>query len=352
MKKTANLLFLFATLGFVLLGQSASLGTANTREGCMDQWLFNGVWRVRITAVEPFSEGGRVDGWQVTEVWRNGTFQELAPTHSSLTGQRLELANGTLDGGGLSLQSLNFNNFAPAGQFTYKQVFVASGNSFDPSNKPKGLLINFDNGQLSTQKQFPQFTTSQYNFHFKLDCHASGAAAQAEGGSSELPAQTGCMNQWLSNGIWRMRATNISTFPPTLNKPADQIGWVVTQTWENVSGRRVRSGQNQDNPTGHPGNDFFPTNVGDEFLATQNGNNASTANVNGGFALQATLPRDDWSPGQSGSFKQLFTWGNFDPTDKPIRLLVTFNDKLQNATPGVAHYRKPADFRIDLTCSK
>jgi hypothetical protein len=38
--------------------------------------------------------------------------------------------------------------------------------------------------------------------------------------------------------------------------------------------------------------------------------------------------------------------------DKPIRLLVTFNDKVQNATAGVSHYRKPADFRIDLRCTK
>jgi len=341
---------LMTLVACMILAQSATLSDANSREGCMNQWLFNGVWRVRVTAVEPYSEGGRIDGWQVTEVWRNGTSQQLSPTNSALKGQRLELGNGYVDAGGLSLQTVGTNNFAPAGQFTYKQVFV--GTNFDPSNKPKGLQITFDNTLLSGEKQWPQFTTQKYNFHFDLGCVATGAAAQAEGGSTQLPAQTGCMNQWVSNGVWKMRVTAIGTFPAALNKPSDQFGWSLTQTWVNASGRRIRSAGGQDNPTGRPGDLFVGTNVTDEYLATQGGNNASSANVTGGFQLGSTLPRDDWAPSASGTFKQAFSWGGFDPTDKPIRLLVTFNDKLQNATPGVPHYRKPADFRIDLTCTK
>jgi hypothetical protein len=334
-------------LGFA---QSAGLGDATSREGCKNQWLFNGVWRVKISDVQPHMNGTTQDGWQVIEVWRNGTFQELSPTNSALTGQRLELGNGYIDAGGLSLETVSTNNFAPAGEFTYKQIFV--GSNFDPSNKPKGLLITFNNAQLSQQKQWPQFTTSKYNFHFNLGCVATGAAAQAEGGSTQLLAQTGCLNQWMSNGVWKMRVTSIGTFPAVLTKPSDQFGWVVTQTWVNASGRKIRSGMGQDSPTGRPGDQYIGTTVTDEYLATQGGNNASSANMTGGFQLGSTVPRDDWMPGQSATLKQAFSWGGFDPTDKPTRLLVTFNDKVQNATPGVPHYRKPADFRIDLTCTK
>jgi hypothetical protein len=36
---------LVRSLGCVLLSQSTGLSDAASREGCMNQWLFNGVWR-------------------------------------------------------------------------------------------------------------------------------------------------------------------------------------------------------------------------------------------------------------------------------------------------------------------
>jgi hypothetical protein len=335
----------------IAVTHSAGLAEAGSRQGCINQWLFNGVWRVRVTALEPYMNGSQQQGWQVTEVWRNGTAQELSPNDSVLTNQKLELQNGTIaatdtTGGSLSLQSVNFNNFPPAGEFTYKQIFLAPNLQADPSNKPQGLLITFNGVQLAQMKSKPQFSTSQYNFHFKLGCVATGAAANAEGGSNQLAAQSGCLNQWMSNGVWKMRVTSIGTYPVTLNKPSDQIGWLVTQTWVNASGHGAVPGSSSDQ-----GQKFLATNVSDEYLATQNGKSSSSANVVGGFHLGGK-PGYDWQPGESWTFQQLFSWGNFDPADKPVRLLVTFNDKLQNATPGLRHYRKPADFRIDLACSK
>lgn len=330
---------------------SMSRADSNSREGCMNQWLFNGVWRVKITDVQPHMTDNQQQGWEVTEVWRNGTFGEASPADTQLTNQVLELQNGAIKaqdttGGTLSLQSVTFNNFPPAGEFTYKQLFLASNLNADPSNKPKGLDISFNGAALATMKSKPQFTTSKYNFHYNLGCTATGAAAQAQGGSTQLPATNGCINQWMSNGVWKMRVTSIGTFPAVLNKPQDQNGWLVTQTWVNASGRGVLPSDLNDK-----GNQFVGTRVRDEYLATQAGKNGSSMNVTGGFHLMAK-PGYDWARAESWTFQQLFSWGNFDPNDKPIRLLVTFDDKTQNATPGVPHYRKPADFRIDLTCSK
>ena len=151
------------------------------------------------------------------------------------------------------------------------------------------------------------------------------------------------MNEWMSNGVWKMRVTAIPPRNGDLNNPNSPIiGWLVTQTWVNVSGRGVIPGGGADKGTAF---------VGDEYLITQSGKSASSANAVGGFQL-GSKPGYDWSPGASWTFQQLFVWGGFDPTDKPIRLLVTFDDKTQNKTPGVPHYKEPANFRIDLTCTK
>lgn len=351
MKVTSFIRLLVLPAACVLIVQSASLGDARSREACKNQWLFNGVWRVKVTDVEPYMNGGQQQGWQVTEVWRNGTFQELSPGDTVLQDQTLELQNGTLTakgttGGSLSLQAVQNNEMPPAGEFTYKQVFLATNLVADPADKPKGVLIAFDGNQLAQMKSRPQFSTGKYNFHFNLGCVPTGAAANAEGGSVQLAAARGCMNQWMSNGVWKMRVTAVGTYPVTLSKPSDQFGWLVTQTWVNATGHGAVTGAGSDQ-----GQKFLATNVSDEYLATLGGKSASTANVTGGFHLPAK-PGYDWKPGESWTFQQLFAWGNFDPTDKPVRLLVTFNDRIQNTTPGLPHYRKPADFRIDLTCMK
>ncbi len=328
------------------LAQSASLGDATSRDGCLNQWLFNGVWRVEVTKVEPYMNGSQQTGWQVTEVWRNGTSQQLAPGDSFLDDQRLELSSGAITAkesstGTLSMGGVGNNTFAPAGQFTYKQIFV--GTSVDPSNKPKGLAIVFDAAKLAQMKSRPQFTSGHYNFHFKLDCVASGAAAQAEGGSTQLNATEGCLNQWMSNGIWKMRVTGIE---PGLLSPDDpsseQIGWRVTQEWTNATSRSLFPG---DLPSGP----ILETNVTDEYLVTQSGNNASSANTVGNMG---PFGGHEFAPGATFTFKQLFGWSPFDKTDKPTRLLVTFDAKKQNALAGHPHYHMPANFRINLECSK
>jgi hypothetical protein len=342
--KSGVLVFAIAMSSVVGM-QSASLADASSRQGCMNQWLFNGVWRVRVTAVEPYMSGTQQMGWQVTELWRNGTSGETSPSDAQLLDQQLELQSGSISAKGstagtMSLGSLGFNTFAPAGELTYKQIFYQ--NNVDPSNKPKGLAITFNGTLLAQLKSKPQFTTAKYNFHFDLNCVASGAAANAEGGSNQITATSGCMNQWMSNGVWKMRVTGIVPSPPDA-APQDVNGWRAIQTWINITNRKLW-------PGGLYGTGEAPSNVSDEFLATQSGNNASSFNTVGGFSLGSrniTFP-----PGGSFTFSQLFIGGGLNGTDKPVRLLVTFNATTQNALAGMPHYHMPADFRIDLTCTK
>ena len=325
----------------VMLAPATSSAATNSGEGCMDQWLFNGVWRVRVTAVEPFMNGTQQAGWQVTEVWRNGTFQPLYPSQSYLDDEVLQLSNGSVKAkdstsGSLSLGNVANDGFAPAGQFTYKQIFLVP--NADPNDKPKALDILFDANKLAMDKGRPQFTSGKYNFHFDLGCVATGAAAQAQGGSTEIPATRGCMNQWMSNGVWKMRVTGIEP-----NSPTGAFAWFVTQDWVNATSRPIFPGGLAVPPA-------VPTNVTDEYLVTQSGNNGSSANAVGGF--QVGSRNVAFPPEGSFTFKQLFAWSPFDVADKPVRLLVTFDAKTQNAMAGWPHYKMPADFRIDLTCTK
>ena len=327
---------LVATIAIV---RSAVFGDANSQTGCVNQWLFNGVWRVQVTKVEPYMNGGQQTGWQVTEVWRNGTSQELAPSDSFLKDQVLALNSGSLVAsatttGTLSLQSVSYHSFAPAAQFSYTQVFLAT--SLDASNKPKAVDILFDATKLAPIKSKPQFTSSQYNFHFKLDCVATGSAAQAQGGSTQIAASEGCLNEWLSNGIWKMRATAIA--PDNNNDPTSpQIGWMISEDWVNLAARSLAP------------SDVFTM---DQYLVTASGNNVSSTNSAGTSMNQQQLTYRTFALGGSFTYQQRFRWSPLDPSDKPARLLVTFDATKQNARAGWPHYKNPANFRINLQCSK
>lgn len=315
-------------------GSAAPAG--NSRNGCKDQWLFNGVWRAEVTKVAPHMDGAKQTGWEVTQVWRNGTTQELAPVNSFMTDETLELAHGTMlasssTTGTLSFQSVAYHDFAQAAELTYTQIFIDP--NVDPNDKPTALDVTFDAAKLATHKDQPQFSTHQYDFHFDLNCVATGAAATAQGGSNQINAISGCANQWLSNGLWKVRARSVA---PDDGDGGPQIGWLVSEDWVAL----VKSGT--------PGD----TSVQDQFLITQSGNNVASSNSTVATLTWQKLAYHEFTLGGEFSYAQPFRWSPFDPTDKPVRLLVTFDAAAQNKREGAPHYKGPADFRIDLTCTK
>lgn len=150
--------------------------------GCMNQWMFNGVWRVRVTKVafRPTTVAPNVNGWDVTMQWGNGTSQApLAPSDTQKKPMVLQLANGDTmmpgdtTSGALNEQQLDFHSFPASGQFTYTQSFFST-QPLDENNKPAKLLITFDvpkyrantgaNGKLFRQK------TAGYNYRIDLTC--------------------------------------------------------------------------------------------------------------------------------------------------------------------------------------
>jgi hypothetical protein len=348
MSRLKNSLKFAATLsavGAVIAARVVASAAANTQQGCMDQWLFDSVWRVEVTKVEPYMNGGQQSGWQVTEVWRNGYNQEAAPNDSDLLDQKLTLQNGFMLASGtttasLSMNAVAYHDFAPSAQFTYVQIFLAP--TVDPSNKPKALDITFDGAKLAALKAagargfHAWFTTSKYDFHFDLTCTATGAAAQAQGGSTEIAAVPGCMNQWVANGIWRVRATAIG--PDNNGDPTSpQIGWMVTEEWTNLTHQPLEPSDTLDT---------------DQHLIMASGNDVASSNTTGTSLNQQQLDFHTIAPGTTFTYQQRFRWANFSADDKPVKMLFTFDAATEAKNPNRPHYTSPADFRIDLTCSK
>jgi len=334
LKRPAVMLVIVAVLFMAGTLSSSSAGT--TSEGCMNQWMFNGVWRVRATKVEPFMDGSQQVGWQVTESWRNGTHQEIAPGDSLLKDQVLALADGSSiaasanNSGTMSMGVIASHGLAQAAQFTYVQVFRSA--TLNPAVKPSAVTILFDGDRLAQFKSRPQFTTHQYNYHIKLDCQGSGSQS-AQGGSFEIPAAQGCMNQWMSNGLWRMRATAIA--PNT--DGSTQNGWKITEDWTSLAHQSIAAGD---------------TNISVQQLVLGNGDTLeSDAGVisTGSFGQLVT---HIFAPGGSFTYQQQFLQIPFSP-DKPVKLIVTFDDATEKKITYRPQYKvTPPNFRISFTCSK
>ncbi len=146
----------------------------------MNQWMFNGVWRMRVTSVAPHQ--GDVPGWDVGMQWANGTsYAGISPMDTMKQDLVLQLANGdTLTAtdstrGNLNQQQLDFHTFPASGQFTYTQMFLAPNGQFNAANKPVKLLVTFDVPKYKAahpekNAKFWRLKTPGYNYRIDLTC--------------------------------------------------------------------------------------------------------------------------------------------------------------------------------------
>ena len=127
-------------------------GGANQKrsvEGCMNAWLFNGVWRMRATSVDPIEDFG-TKGLGVKVELRNGTTKTLQPSQSGTGGQGEGIQLVGTDGNALNVDAGAFQT-----QLGYKDV-VQGGTSkavlrfhfAQPTDadafKPAKLILQFD----------------------------------------------------------------------------------------------------------------------------------------------------------------------------------------------------------------
>jgi len=144
--------------------------------GCLNQWLFNGQWRVRVTKVayHPGTADAPSSGWDVTMQWGNGTpFDGVTPAQTNLQPLVLALANGDTMDASRTAVDLGGHAFPPSGQLTLTQPFLQVA-PVDQNNKPAKLLVSFDvagyKAYHGTDGKFWNQKTPGYNYRFDLTC--------------------------------------------------------------------------------------------------------------------------------------------------------------------------------------
>jgi hypothetical protein len=191
-KRPFTCLFFTAALLFAALLNAANAHAAPStaeggstqvaaQDGCMNQWMFNGVWRMRVTNVAFQPAGDHPNAWNVTMQWNNGTsYAGVAPMDTGKQDLVLALANGdTLTAtdstiGNLNQQQLDFHTFPQSGRFTYTQTFI-SRQTLDQNNKPAKLLVTFDVAKYKAahpgaSAKFWKTKTPGYNYRIDLTC--------------------------------------------------------------------------------------------------------------------------------------------------------------------------------------
>jgi hypothetical protein len=180
----------FVWLSAIVLGFGSPAGAATSTpaaggamqrssvEGCLGQWLFNGVWRVRVAHVNRnanYSTGGALHGVEIALSVRNGTSNTLAPNttgFADINGATITLAYDgdnvvALDGSAdADYSAFWFKPLPPGGSATVKLDFPYGSNR---EAKPVKLLIDVD-PQSSGNTAHVRYSIGSPSFRIKLTC--------------------------------------------------------------------------------------------------------------------------------------------------------------------------------------
>ena len=160
--------------GDTLSLSSPVAGGANQRasvEGCMNEFLFNGIWRMQVTKVEPGEAFGQ-KVWVITAELRNGANRTLDPGQTGWvdsSGLTIAFADGSTTGIQASAISREYEN-----QVRSKQVAQGAAISYQfkfespKAEPPTKMLVQIDPARL--QKLGVSYNTPDPSFRFKLDC--------------------------------------------------------------------------------------------------------------------------------------------------------------------------------------
>ncbi|MDQ6930698.1 MAG: DUF4352 domain-containing protein [Candidatus Eremiobacteraeota bacterium] len=146
----------------------AAAGGTNARasvEGCMNTWLFDGIWRIRVTNVS-------ASGSEVRLEVRNGSHDSLTTADSgfaAINGQGIDLALSDGSIRNLNISTTNFREelstlkLPPGGKATTTLRFDPPA---DANVKPVKLLIAVD----PKYNSYVHYTVKDPSFRVHLDC--------------------------------------------------------------------------------------------------------------------------------------------------------------------------------------
>lgn len=168
-------------------------------------------------------------------------------------------------------------------------------------------------------------------------------ALTAAGGSTQLGAAEGCLNDWLFNGTWRLRVTAVKYVPDAGN--GNSYGWVVTTEFRN-GGKQLLNLSNTGIEKGVS-------------LALKDG---STKELGLSGIASAFRTGTDLPPGAGLVMDLPFSWQGGTPTNEqlqanpPVKLIVpvdvTALRRGGSTLYKTVYYVKDPSFRVNLTCKK
>ena len=149
-------------------------------EGCMNQFLFNGVWRIKVLSVYPaasYNDGSQMTGVGVRLQVRNGTTKTLAPDatgFSDINGRGITLAyvdynTSNAVGAGTNLTTGLLDKELPPGGASTIVVYFPYG--AEKTAKPVKLLIAVDQHATNNYRHVI-YSTKDPSFRVHLDCSA------------------------------------------------------------------------------------------------------------------------------------------------------------------------------------
>jgi hypothetical protein len=133
-------------------------------EGCLGEWLFNGIWRVRVT--EPKSVTGDRTGATYRVEFRNGTSSSgFAPSGTGWNGMQLALDDGT------TTNAINTNEivdppYLAGGSHTQTIEFFWE----NPARTPQKIVILFNPNDDSYKLGVVKFTVPDPSLRIKTTC--------------------------------------------------------------------------------------------------------------------------------------------------------------------------------------
>jgi hypothetical protein len=174
---------------YSIKGNSLSIGTVDTGganerpslEGCMNEYLFNGVWRIKVTKLDKIFKDGdpHYPGWGVTLEFRNGSKTTLGATDAGIsgTGQGIQVAfddANTLSVDPYDVQTLTYANLPQGGVVTKQLKFYYPINTVgNEIKKPVKFLLEVNPKSIgdSTKAQGVAFNTPTPSFRVNLTCN-------------------------------------------------------------------------------------------------------------------------------------------------------------------------------------
>ena len=161
-------------------GQPVS-GGANQRaalEGCVNETLFNGLWRLKVLKVEAIhkDDDPLAPGWGVTVEVRNGWTGTLNPGDSGFANDNMfvvEPGGNSLSVDAYNEQPLVGHVFPQGGVFTYQLVFYYPyGTTAEQVQAPQKFLMGADPKKIDSSLAAAgvHYSTPTPGFRVNLDC--------------------------------------------------------------------------------------------------------------------------------------------------------------------------------------